>query len=133
METKANYSLIGLFTLAVIAGVFGFIYWFQNTGGTGERAYYQIVFDGSVSGLRTGASVLFNGIRVGEVTGLKLNPDKPQQVIAAVSVDKAVAIRSDTQIGLEFQGLDRHRLDRAQGRQRRQAGAGRQQGQSADC
>jgi phospholipid/cholesterol/gamma-HCH transport system substrate-binding protein len=105
METKANYSLIGLFTLAVIAAVFGFIYWFQNVGGTGERAYYQIQFDGSVSGLRTGASVLFNGIRVGEVTGLKLNPDKPQQVIATASVDKSVAIRADTEVGLEFQGL----------------------------
>ena len=105
METKANYFLIGLFTLGVIAGVFGFIYWFQNTGGTGERAYYQVVFDGSVSGLRTGGAVLFNGIRVGEVTGLKLDPDKPQQVVATVSVDKNVAIRPDVQIGLEFQGL----------------------------
>jgi phospholipid/cholesterol/gamma-HCH transport system substrate-binding protein len=105
METKANYFLIGLFTLGVIAGVFGFIYWFQNTGGTGERAYYQIVFDGSVSGLRTGGAVLFNGIRVGEVTGLKLDPAKPQQVIATVSIDKTVAIRPDVQIGLEFQGL----------------------------
>jgi phospholipid/cholesterol/gamma-HCH transport system substrate-binding protein len=105
METKANYSLIGLFTLAVIVGVFGFVYWFQSIGGTGERTYYQIVFDGSVSGLRTGGSVLFNGIRVGEVTGLKLNPDKPQQVIATISVDKSVAIRPDVQIGLEFQGL----------------------------
>jgi phospholipid/cholesterol/gamma-HCH transport system substrate-binding protein len=58
-----------------------------------------------VSGLRTGASVLFNGIKVGEVTGLKLNPDKPQQVIATLSVDNSVKVRKDTQIGLEFQGL----------------------------
>ena len=105
METRANYVLIGAFTLAVIAGVFGFIYWFQNIGGTGERAFYRIVFDGSVSGLRTGASVLFNGIRVGEVTGLTLDPAKPQQVTATLSVDKQVAVREDTQIGLEFQGL----------------------------
>ena len=105
METRANYVLIGVFTLAVIAGVFGFIYWFQNIGGQGERAQYRIQFDGSVSGLRTGASVLFNGIRVGEVTGLVLNPDKPQQVVATISVNRTVAIRTDTQISLEFQGL----------------------------
>jgi len=105
METRANYVLIGVFTLAVVLGVFGFVYWFQNIGGSGERAFYRIVFDGSVSGLRTGASVLFNGIKVGEVTGLKLNPDKPQQVIATLSVDKSVKVRKDTQIGLEFQGL----------------------------
>ncbi len=105
METRANYVLIGAFTLAVIAGVFGFIYWFQNIGGSGERLRYSIVFDGSVSGLRTGASVLFNGIRVGEVTGLRLDPSKPKQVVAMLSVDKSVTVREDTRIGLEFQGL----------------------------
>ncbi len=105
METRANYVLIGAFTLAVIVGVFGFVYWFQNIGGTGERAFYRVVFDGSVSGLRTGASVLFNGIRVGEVTGLSLDPKRPKQVVAGISVDKGVAIRADTEIGLEFQGL----------------------------
>jgi phospholipid/cholesterol/gamma-HCH transport system substrate-binding protein len=88
-----------------VFGVFGFVYWFQNIGGTGERAFYRIQFEGSVSGLRTGASVLFNGIKVGEVTGLSLNPARPQQVTATISVDKAVAIRKDTEIGLEFQGL----------------------------
>jgi len=45
METRANYVIIGLFTLAVVFGVFGFAYWFQNIGGTSERAYYSVVFD----------------------------------------------------------------------------------------
>lgn len=105
METRANYVLIGVFTLAVVVGVFSFVYWFQNIGGTGERAFYRVQFEGSVSGLRTGASVLFNGIKVGEVTELKLDAQKPKQVIAGISVDKVVAIRPDTEIGLEFQGL----------------------------
>jgi phospholipid/cholesterol/gamma-HCH transport system substrate-binding protein len=105
METRANYVLIGAFTLAVVVGVFGFVYWFQNIGGTGERAFYRVVFDGSVSGLRTGATVLFNGIRVGEVTDLKLNPEHPKQVMATLSIDKSVAVRADVVIGLEFQGL----------------------------
>jgi ABC-type transport system involved in resistance to organic solvents, periplasmic component len=105
METKANYVLIGVFTLAVVAGVFGFVYWFQNVGSAGERAYFRVLFDGSVSGLRTGGSVLFNGIKVGEVTKLQLNPQRPQQVIATIAVDHSVAVRPDTEIGLEFQGL----------------------------
>jgi phospholipid/cholesterol/gamma-HCH transport system substrate-binding protein len=105
METRANYVLIGVFTLAVVVGIFGFVYWFQNIGGSGERAFFRVVFDGSVSGLRTGGSVLFTGIRVGEVTGLALDPKKPQQVTASISVDKSVTVREDTEIGLEFQGL----------------------------
>jgi len=105
METRANYTLIGLFTLAVVAGVFGFVYWFQSLGGHVERSYYRVVFTGSVGGLRTGGSVLFNGLRVGEVAQLKLDPARPDQVTALIAVDKGVAIREDTQVGIEYQGL----------------------------
>lgn len=105
METKANYAVIGLFTIAVIVGVFGFVYWFQNIGGTGERAFYRVVFDGSVSGLRTGATVLFNGIKSGEVTDLKLVPELPKRVIVTISIDKSASVRADTRVGLEFAGL----------------------------
>jgi phospholipid/cholesterol/gamma-HCH transport system substrate-binding protein len=105
METKANYTLVGMFTLAVVAAIFGFVYWAQHVGGTGERAIYRVLFSSSVSGLRTGSAVLFNGIRVGDVTDLKLNPDNPTQVAATISVDKQVKIRPDTRAGIEFQGL----------------------------
>jgi phospholipid/cholesterol/gamma-HCH transport system substrate-binding protein len=66
---------------------------------------YRVIFDTSVSGLRRGAPVLFNGIRVGEVTDLHLTPDKPSQVTATLQVNKATPIRSDTRVGLEFAGL----------------------------
>jgi len=105
METRANYVLIGLFTLAVILGGFGFVYWFNTIGAAGDRAPYRIVFEGSVSGLRTGAAVLFNGIRVGEVTDLKLDPAAPREVVAVVAIDKSVAVRADTWVNLEYQGV----------------------------
>lgn len=105
METRANYVWIGTSTLAVVLSVFGFVFWFHNISGSGERVFYRVQFEGSVSGLRSGASVLFNGIKIGEVTELKLDPEKPTRVVAGISVDKAVAIRSDTVISLQFQGL----------------------------
>jgi phospholipid/cholesterol/gamma-HCH transport system substrate-binding protein len=105
METRANYVLIGLFTLAVIVGGFGFVFWFSTVGGAGARATYRIVFDGSVSGLNTGASVLFNGIRVGEVTRLTLDPAAPRSVVAMVSVEKSIMVRADTAVSLEYQGV----------------------------
>src|SRR6516164_4469091 len=86
METRAPYALIGLFVLAVIGAVFGFVYWLHNTGGLGERAVYRVRFENTVSGLLTGAAVLFNGIRVGEVTALWLNPDDPRQVMATIAI-----------------------------------------------
>jgi phospholipid/cholesterol/gamma-HCH transport system substrate-binding protein len=105
METRANYVLIGAFTLAVVAACFGFVYWFSNLGDHGVRDTYRVAFDGTVSGLRTGSTVLFNGIRAGEVTELKLNPTNARQVVATVAVEPKTPIRSDTTVSLDFQGL----------------------------
>lgn len=104
MEDRAKYVLIGLFTFAVIAGAFGFVYWLYNAQGSQESANYRVIFSGSVTGLRVGAPVLFNGIRVGHVTGLGLT-DNPSEVSAMVAVEKATPIRKDTRVTLEFAGL----------------------------
>jgi phospholipid/cholesterol/gamma-HCH transport system substrate-binding protein len=105
METKANYVLIGFFTLGVLAAGFAFVHWFRSIGRVTVSANYHVVFQGPVGGLRTGATVLFNGMRVGEVSGLELNRQDPKQVIATVKIDANTPVRSDTVVGLDFQGL----------------------------
>jgi phospholipid/cholesterol/gamma-HCH transport system substrate-binding protein len=105
METRAPFVVVGAFVLAAVIAVFGFVYWLHNTGGLGPRATYHVQFDGSVPGLLVGAAVLFNGIRVGEVTDLGLAPDSPRRVNATISVASTTPVRSDTKVGLEFQGL----------------------------
>src|SRR6202049_2079970 len=105
METRAPFVVVGAFVLAALAAGFGFVYWLHNTGGLGPRASYHVQFDGSVPGLLVGAAVLFNGIRVGEVTDLRLAPDSPRRVNATISVSSTTPVRSDTKVGLEFQGL----------------------------
>ena len=105
METRAPFVIVGAFVLAAIVAVFGFVYWLQNTGGLGPRATYHVQFEGSVPGLLVGAAVLFNGIRVGEVTDLGLAPDNPRRVNATISVASTTPVRADTKVGLEFQGL----------------------------
>jgi phospholipid/cholesterol/gamma-HCH transport system substrate-binding protein len=105
METKANYVLVGVFTLAVIAAACAFVYWFSRTGASRDHAVYRAVFDGSVSGLRRGSSVLFNGIKYGEVTNLKLDVDDPHKVVATLTVERQTPVRADTKVTLEYQGL----------------------------
>lgn len=104
MEDRAKFVLIGLFTFAVIVGAFGFVYWLHNAAGERESATYRVIFNGSVSGLKPGAPVLFNGIRVGEVTELRLT-DNPAQVAVMLAVDKSTPIRKDTRVTLNFAGL----------------------------
>ena len=103
METRANYVLIGSFTLAVIAAAFGFVLWFQSLHTTKQRDPLRIIFEGPAAGLRNGGSVNFNGIRIGEVVSVKL--DNPRRVVALALVEKNAPIRKDTVVGLEFQGL----------------------------
>jgi phospholipid/cholesterol/gamma-HCH transport system substrate-binding protein len=105
METRAPFVIVGAFVLAAIAAVFGFVYWLNNSGGLGPRTTYHVRFDGSVPGLLVGAAVLFNGIRVGEVTDLGLAPDSPRRVNATISVSASAPVRSDTKVALDFQGL----------------------------
>jgi phospholipid/cholesterol/gamma-HCH transport system substrate-binding protein len=104
MEDRAKFVLIGLFTFAVIAGAFGFVYWLHNEVGSKESASYRVIFDGSVTGLRIGAPVLFNGIRVGDVADLRLT-DNPSQVAATLAVKPETPVRKDTRVTLEYAGL----------------------------
>jgi len=105
METRAPYAIIGAFVLAAMVAVFGFVYWLNNSGGLGPRTSYHVQFEGPVPGLLVGAGVLFNGIRVGEVTALALAPDSPRRVNATISVASTTPVRADTKVSLEFQGL----------------------------
>jgi phospholipid/cholesterol/gamma-HCH transport system substrate-binding protein len=105
MENRARYILIGLFTLAVTVAGFAFVYWLQNVGGLGQRTAYQIRFQSPVSGLLRGSAVLFNGIRVGEVTEVGLTAQDPRQVSVMVAVDPATPVRADTRVEIELQGL----------------------------
>jgi phospholipid/cholesterol/gamma-HCH transport system substrate-binding protein len=105
METRAPFVIVGAFVLATIVAIFGFVYWLNNTGGLGPRTTYHVQFDGPVPGLLIGAGVLFNGIRVGEVTDLALAPDNPRRVNATISVASNTPVHRDTKVGLDFQGL----------------------------
>ncbi len=105
METRANYTLIGAFALAVVAGAFLFVFWFS--GGANKqsgRDTFRIVFSSSVSGLTRGSQVMFNGLKVGEVTTIDLAPD-PSEVYAMIEVDGRTPVKTDTRARLEYQGL----------------------------
>ena len=105
METRGNYALIGIFALAVLAAGFGFVLWFSGTETGAKRTAYQVEFTGSVAGLSKGAAVLFNGIRVGEVTDVYFEPARPQQAFAKIEVQPDTPVKTDTRAALDVQIL----------------------------
>jgi len=105
METRANYALIGAFTIAMALAAFGFVYWFSGPSKIGKQQFYQIIFTGSVSGLSQGSSVLFNGLKVGEVTLLQVDKRDPSKVDALIRVDGGAPVKTNTQARLETRGF----------------------------
>jgi phospholipid/cholesterol/gamma-HCH transport system substrate-binding protein len=105
METRANFVLIGAFTLAVIAGAFLFVLWFSGLTRIADRHIYAVLFDSSIAGLSQGSVVQFNGIRVGEVSQINFVAGDPRRVEVLIEITGNVPINVDTKAQLEVQGL----------------------------
>ena len=105
MNRLVSRLVLSHLLVAVVGAAVGFIYWLYNTGGLVKRTDYLVSFNGSVSGLAPGSPVLFNGLQVGEVTGLTLSTDNPELVIARIAIDARTPVRSDTHVGMDFRGL----------------------------
>ncbi|PRD41554.1 MCE family protein [Phyllobacterium phragmitis] len=105
METRANYVLVGIFTLLVSLAAFGFVYWIARYGESRDTVTLEIRIPGSVTGLSIGSQVLFNGIKVGDVRRLYLDPTNPNMVIAQTEVNRTTPVTRSTKAELGFQGL----------------------------
>lgn len=104
METRANYVLIGAFTLATILGVIGFLLWLANVQVSRQYAYYDVLFD-NVAGLSTAGGVRFNGLPVGQVVHLELDEADPSKVRVRMEIDADTPIRTDSTAQLQSQGV----------------------------
>ncbi|MBO9664727.1 MlaD family protein [Dokdonella sp.] len=105
METRAHYVIIGAFTIGVFLLALGFVMWMSKSGTDLRFNQYEIEFTEAVTGLSVGGLVQYNGIKVGEVSALRLAPDDPRKVIARVSIDANAPVRTDTRAKLGIQGV----------------------------
>ncbi|MET0940121.1 MAG: MlaD family protein [Mesorhizobium sp.] len=105
METKANYVIVGIFTLAAILAAFGFVYWTAAIGDRGETIQLRVRIPGSASGLSRGSAVLFNGVKVGDVRRVFIDIDNPAVAIAETLVDRHTPITRSTQADIGIAGL----------------------------
>lgn len=105
METRANYVLIGVFTLATAAFLLLFGLWAAKYSSDRDWTLYDVVFDEAVTGLTEGGSVQYNGISVGSVEDLRLDPKDPRRVIARIKLRVETPVKTDTRAKLSFTGL----------------------------
>lgn len=105
METKANYVLIGAFTLLVTAFLLLFALWAAKYSSDKSWREYLVVFNEPVTGLSEGSSVQYNGIAVGTVEELTLDPRDPRRVRAQLRLGADVPVKTDTKAKLSQAGL----------------------------
>jgi phospholipid/cholesterol/gamma-HCH transport system substrate-binding protein len=105
METKANYVLIGAFTLATAAFLLLFGLWAAKYSSDRDWQEYRVIFSEPVTGLTEGSSVQYNGIAVGTVETLNLDPKDPRRVIALLKIKADTPVKVDTRAKLSITGL----------------------------
>lgn len=105
METRANYALLGGVTVGAVVLVMLFAMWLARASFNREFATYDVAFDGAARGIGAGTEVRFNGIRVGEVRRLFMDPDNENGVIARIRIGADWPVRTDSVARLEPIGL----------------------------
>ena len=105
METRAHHVLIGLFTLIVVTAALLFGLWLAKASTDNAFHDYEVVFNQAVTGLSQGAAVQYNGIKVGDVTRLKLDPADPRRVLARIRLAADTPVKLDTHAKLALTGL----------------------------
>lgn len=105
METRANYVVVGIFTLVAILAAFAFVYWTSGIGDRGEVAQLRFRIPGSASGLARGSVVLFNGVKVGDIRRVYIDVTNPAVAIADAEVDRLTPVTASTTADLGLAGL----------------------------
>lgn len=105
MEPRAHHILIGVFTLLIATGAILFSLWLAKTGSDNKTKDYTVVFTEAVRGLNRGGAVQYNGIRIGEVTKLELDPNDIRRVLVSISIQESIPVKKDTLARLALTGI----------------------------
>ncbi|HZH44636.1 MAG TPA: MlaD family protein [Lysobacter sp.] len=105
METRANYVLIGAFTLVTMLALLLFALWAAKYSSERSWRQYAVIFDEPVTGLSEGSQVQYNGIQIGTVEELRLAPDDPRRVVATLRVQADTPIKTDTRAKMSMTGI----------------------------
>jgi len=105
MESKAHYALIGIFVFISFILAICFVAWLSNAQFDQQFDDYEVTFNGPVRGVSQGSEVRFNGLRVGEVVKLSLDPNDSSSVITSIQVTSDTPVHTNSYAQLEPLGL----------------------------
>ena len=106
IETKVNYTLVGAFVLLLGAVLIGGLLWIASGGSVRKKVdLYLAIEEESVAGLNLNAPVKYDGVEVGKVSDIRLDPVNPEKVRLTFVIEHGTQIKADTVAVLKTQGL----------------------------
>ena len=105
MESRINYTIVGIFVVLLLSGLIIFVYWLGKYGYKQEHDYYYVYMEESVSGLSAEASVKYRGVDVGIVEKMRLNPGNSEEVELLLRLRRGTPIKVDSKATLKSFGL----------------------------
>lgn len=101
-----NYAWVGAFVLVLGAALIAGVLWLASGGAFKQKYdFYRAIEDESVAGLNLNAPVKYNGVDVGKVRKIHLDPDNPERVILLFAIAHGTPVKEDTVAVLKTQGL----------------------------
>ncbi|WP_321488591.1 MlaD family protein [uncultured Hyphomonas sp.] len=104
METRANYAVIGAFVILATLAVAAFVLWLGQSQFQRDYKAYDIVFEGPVS-LEDGSAVRYIGIKVGEVSTVRIDRADPSKVRARIRIDRETPVKTDSTASIQLAGI----------------------------
>lgn len=95
MSSKASSTTIGAFVVGATVLLVAGIAYFGSGRFLAETQTYVLYFDGSLSGLRVGAPVLFRGIKIGQVSEIAIRYDVEKQGTGESPIEMPVYIETE--------------------------------------
>jgi phospholipid/cholesterol/gamma-HCH transport system substrate-binding protein len=105
METNVNYTIVGAFVIALTACIILSVIWLSSGLSTDRFTMYEVFMTESVSGLNLDSPVEYNGVNVGSVKKIELDPKNPQIVQLLLSIKNSTPITNGTVATLNVKGL----------------------------
>jgi phospholipid/cholesterol/gamma-HCH transport system substrate-binding protein len=105
MITRAQRVRLGIFVVVSTAILVGSIVVIAGLEVAGGRDWYTVRFTTSMSGLEPGASVKYNGVRVGTVDAIRINPQDVSEVVVTLKLDRGTPVKKDTRAVVNLAGI----------------------------
>lgn len=115
METRANYVMVGSFMITLLVGALFFVLWISRFDFGSQGSYYDILFEGSVSGLRDNEDIRYHGIPIGKIKKIDIDPVNVNRVRVRVKITETQLIHEDVIASIEAQGLTGYSYIQIQG------------------